>query len=245
MPRSIFAGNRGKSVRGEAQDLRRRAESAPRRLAGSRQRRRGAGDASELPRRASAAPRPLADELQSSESDVRRLEAQRPYVVLLVDDDLRTTRRMADMLREDGFAVEIARDGAAAVARLSRSPVPDALVTELTTAHADGTGDRSLCPQSAAGHASAGPHRLPEFVPCRTPLPAGPPPLLFTKPVELCGFERRPSAIRCDADTRAEPGQVATRSKTRQSHLELESVADHARRNALSGAQTLRALRRP
>jgi len=37
----------------------------------------------------------------------------RPHVVLLVDDELRTTRRLAAMLREDGFAVEIARDGAA------------------------------------------------------------------------------------------------------------------------------------
>jgi DNA-binding NtrC family response regulator len=62
----------------------------------------------------------------------------RSNLVLLVDDDLRTSRRLADMLREDGLAVEIARDGAAAVARFTRAPLPDVLVTELTTAHVDG-----------------------------------------------------------------------------------------------------------
>src|SRR5471030_2329114 len=61
----------------------------------------------------------------------------RTQVVLLVDDDLRTSRRLAEMLREDGLTVEIARDGAAAIARFTHLPVPDALVTELTTAHAD------------------------------------------------------------------------------------------------------------
>ena len=59
------------------------------------------------------------------------------HVVLLVDDDLRTSRRLAEMLREDGLAVEIARDGAAAIARFTQAPIPDALVTELTTAHVD------------------------------------------------------------------------------------------------------------
>ena len=108
-------------------------------------------------------------------------QVQRPYVVLLVDDDLRTTRRMADMLREDGFAVEIARDGAAAVARLSRSPVPDALVTELTTAHADGMAIGRFARNQRPG--------MPVLVLTGYPnlfhadaFAGGPPAALFTKP---------------------------------------------------------------
>jgi len=116
-------------------------------------------------------------------------EAQgpRPYVVLLVDDDLRTTRRMADMLREDGFAVEIARDGAAAVARLARSPVPDALVTELTTAHADGVAIGRFARNQRPG--------LPVLVLTGYPnlfdpnaFSGGPPASLFTKPVDYAAL---------------------------------------------------------
>lgn len=59
--------------------------------------------------------------------------------VLLVDDDARTVRRLAQMLREDGFAVDIACDGATAIARLGRDPCPDVLVTDLVLPYADGT----------------------------------------------------------------------------------------------------------
>lgn len=58
--------------------------------------------------------------------------------VLVVDDDVRTARLLARLLAEDGFEVELATDGAAAIARLSRSPLPDALVTDLRMPHADG-----------------------------------------------------------------------------------------------------------
>jgi len=147
---------------------------------------------------AGAAPQPAAQSatFRSSLSIGRRIampeamsEAQgpRPYVVLLVDDDLRTTRRMADMLREDGFAVEIARDGAAAVARLARSPVPDALVTELTTAHADGVAIGRFARNQRPG--------LPVLVLTGYPnlfdpnaFSGGPPASLFTKPVDYAAL---------------------------------------------------------
>jgi DNA-binding response OmpR family regulator len=58
--------------------------------------------------------------------------------ILLVDEDTRTLRTLAQMLREDGFVVEIASDGAAALARLSRDPVPDTIVTNVNVPHADG-----------------------------------------------------------------------------------------------------------
>lgn len=71
--------------------------------------------------------------------------------VLVVDDDVRTARLLARLLGEDGFEVELATDGAAAIARLSRSPLPDALVTDLRMPHADGVAvaryARSRAPQ--------------------------------------------------------------------------------------------------
>jgi DNA-binding NtrC family response regulator len=169
-------------------------------------------------------------------------EASRPYVVLLVDDDLRTTRRMADMLREDGFTVEIARDGAAAVARLSRSPVPDALVTELTTAHADGLAigrfARNQRPGLPVLILTGYPHL---FVP--EAFAGGPPALLLTKPVDYAVL----SAALRDALESAGRGQssatVAEADAERSPGL--EPILDNARRNTLSGAQAVRALRRP
>jgi len=170
------------------------------------------------------------------------VEGPRPHVVLLVDDDLRTTRRMADMLREDGFAVEIARDGAAAVARLSRSPVPDALVTELTTAHADGLAIGRFARNQRPG--------IPVLIMTGYPnlfhaeaFAGGPPAKLFIKPVEYAALS---SALRdsLQASTEKELAQDV-HAEDLATPTELESPADNARRNALSGAQTLRALRRP
>jgi DNA-binding NtrC family response regulator len=170
------------------------------------------------------------------------VQVTRPYVVLLVDDDLRTTRRMADMLREDGFTVELARDGAAAVARLSRSPVPDALVTELTTAHADGIAIGRFARSQRPG--------LPVLVLTGYPhlfvadaFSSGPPALLFTKPVDYAVLS---GALRNALDP---PSEERTPETTAGADSEpetgLEPFQGNARRNTLSGAQTLRALRRP
>jgi DNA-binding NtrC family response regulator len=168
--------------------------------------------------------------------------APRAYVVLLVDDDLRTTRRMADMLREDGFAVELARDGAAAVARLARAPVPDALVTELTTAHADGVAIGRFARNQRPG--------LPVLVLTGYPnlfvpdaFAGGPPALLFTKPVDYAALK---GALRAalDPSTSAEPTDALAPGDS-EANSGLEPVLDNARRNALSGAEKVRALRRP
>lgn len=58
--------------------------------------------------------------------------------VLLVDGDYRTSQRLAGLLREDGFDVEVSRDGPRALARLARSPAPDILITELSVPLSDG-----------------------------------------------------------------------------------------------------------
>lgn len=60
--------------------------------------------------------------------------------VLLVDGDLRSTQRLAELLVQDGFEVEVARDGAEALSRLALSPPPDTLITELTLRVGDGVG---------------------------------------------------------------------------------------------------------
>lgn len=58
--------------------------------------------------------------------------------VLLVDGDFRTSQRLAGLLREDGYEVEVARDGPRALASLACSPFPDVLITELSVPLADG-----------------------------------------------------------------------------------------------------------
>ena len=59
-------------------------------------------------------------------------------LVLVVDDDVRTAQLLARLLRQDGYDVEVAGDGACALGRLSRPPWPDILVTDLQMPHADG-----------------------------------------------------------------------------------------------------------
>jgi CheY-like chemotaxis protein len=61
-----------------------------------------------------------------------------PALILVVDDDVRTARLLVRMLEDDGYQVELATDGAAAIGRLARSPIPDILVTDLRLPHADG-----------------------------------------------------------------------------------------------------------
>jgi two-component system response regulator MprA len=62
---------------------------------------------------------------------------QKPRM-LLVDDDQRTSQRLASLLRQDGYRVEVARNGAHAISRLAREPTPDVLVTDLHVRYADG-----------------------------------------------------------------------------------------------------------
>ncbi len=102
--------------------------------------------------------------------------------VLLVDDDVRTSHRLAGMLREDGFEVEVVRDGAAAIARLSRAPLPDTLVTELQLQHADAMVVARFGRAQRPGLRVVIVTGYPNLMdPSRF---GSPPPLLFTKPVD-------------------------------------------------------------
>jgi two-component system response regulator MprA len=58
--------------------------------------------------------------------------------ILLVEDDLRTARRLASMLEEDGFVVEVLCDGRDALDRFEREPPPDGIITDLIMPRASG-----------------------------------------------------------------------------------------------------------
>lgn len=102
--------------------------------------------------------------------------------VLLVDSDYRTSNRLAALLRDDGFEVDVVRDGAAAIAHLARSPLPDTLITELNMRFADGV--------SVARYARAQRPSVRVIVLTGHPNLLGqgamgnPPPLVLTKPLD-------------------------------------------------------------
>jgi two-component system response regulator MprA len=66
------------------------------------------------------------------------MDARKAVQILLVEDDVRTAKILAKMLREDGFRVELATDGAVAVGRLSHPPLPDLLIADVRLPHVDG-----------------------------------------------------------------------------------------------------------
>jgi two-component system response regulator MprA len=104
-------------------------------------------------------------------------------LVLVVDDDVRTARLFVRMLREDGFEVELAHDGASAIGRLDRAPLPDVLVTDFSMPHADGL--------AVAKYAQACRPGLPVFLVTGHPELVArrmgsldPEPQVFTKPLD-------------------------------------------------------------
>jgi DNA-binding NtrC family response regulator len=71
--------------------------------------------------------------------------------VLLVDSDFRTSQRLAALLGEDGYEVEVARDAPAAMVRLGRAPALDALITELKVPLGDGAAIARYARSQAPG----------------------------------------------------------------------------------------------
>jgi two-component system response regulator MprA len=110
--------------------------------------------------------------------------------ILLVDDDVRTARRLATMLEEDGFVVEVMRDGSEAIARLGHDPAPDAIITDLIMGDVSGI--------AVLGEARRRVDRIPVvFVTGHPQLLAGPAipfepsPIVFTKPVSYADLSAR------------------------------------------------------
>jgi|SRR6188768_1730351 len=111
-----------------------------------------------------------------------RQPPQRSNQVLLVDGDLRTSHRLAELLREDGFEVDVLRDGLAARDRLACAPMPGTLITELALPLSDGESlarfARSRDPSVRVVVLTRHPHLM---VPGRF---SGPTPVVMTKPLD-------------------------------------------------------------
>lgn len=58
--------------------------------------------------------------------------------VLVVEDDERSGRMLGELLRRDGFTVEVSTGGLAGLQRLTEEPAPDVLVTDLRMPQIDG-----------------------------------------------------------------------------------------------------------
>src|SRR5262245_60230148 len=102
--------------------------------------------------------------------------------LLIVEDDAPVARTLARMLREDGFEVELAFDGAAAIAGLGRKPVPDVVVVDYRLPHVDGMAvaayARSRRPGVPVIFVSSYPEVLREVQPKLDPAP-----LVLMKPL--------------------------------------------------------------
>jgi CheY-like chemotaxis protein len=105
---------------------------------------------------------------------------------------------MGQMLREDGFNVEVVLDGAQAIARLTRAPLPDALVTDLSMPHADGNSvtvfARSQKPGLPVIFVTGYPNLAPN-------IPGEPSPTLFTKPVDYAELKSALLRVLAEAST--------------------------------------------
>jgi two-component system response regulator MprA len=106
-------------------------------------------------------------------------------LILVVDDDVRTARLLVRLLRDDGFEVEMCTDGACAIARLGRHPLPSALITDLRMPHVDGMSvaryARSRSPQMPI-FVTTGYPNLVDAAPMDAELT--PPAFVHTKPID-------------------------------------------------------------
>lgn len=66
------------------------------------------------------------------------MSAEGPARVLIAEDDAQGARALARLLRDDGYDVEVVLDGASAIARLSRAPMPRIVIVDYRLPHADG-----------------------------------------------------------------------------------------------------------
>jgi len=107
-----------------------------------------------------------------------------PALILVVDDDVRTARLLVRMLRDDGFEVELATDGASAIGRLARQPTPDVLVTDIRMPHADGVAVAKYARSRRPGLPVVVVTGYPEMVAPGANQSLVPPAIVHTKPVD-------------------------------------------------------------
>jgi len=113
-----------------------------------------------------------------------------PRRLFLVDDDVRTARRLASMLEEDGFVVEVMGNGDEAVARLAREPRPDAIITDLIMPGRSGIAVLGEARRRYRGIPIVFVTGHPNLL--RGPaIPLEPTPIVFTKPVSYADLRER------------------------------------------------------
>jgi two-component system response regulator MprA len=122
------------------------------------------------------------------------MDALATALILLVEDDARSARVLARLLEEDGFEVELALDGAAAIARLSRPPLPGLVCTDLQLPHAGGIAiaryARSLDPGLPLVLTTGYPEQAMEIE-----REMHPPPVVLTKPFDYRVLRREIHAL--------------------------------------------------
>ncbi len=120
---------------------------------------------------------------------------QRPRRILIAEDDARAAQTLSQLLREDGYDVEIALDGAAAVARLGRVPAPDVLLADYRLPHLDGlavaTYGRACLPHLPIVMITS----YPEVIARGSQGPIASPFVMMSKPVEYAELAREIAAI--------------------------------------------------
>jgi len=124
-----------------------------------------------------------------------------PHVlILIVDDDVRSASLLGRMLQSEGYETEVANDGASAIARLTRDPAPDVLITERHLPHADGLAVARYARSRRAGMAiyflTAHPQALAGTSGC-----AGEPIVLLSKPLDYAELVVRLAARPAGAKT--------------------------------------------
>ena len=111
-------------------------------------------------------------------------------LLLVIDDDVRSARRLARMLDEDGYDAEVLGNGTEALARLAQPPPPDAIVTDLVMPGASGIAvlgeARRRWPGIPVLFVTGHPELLTQY-----PIPFEPSPIVFTKPLHYADFAAR------------------------------------------------------
>jgi len=102
-----------------------------------------------------------------------------PPRLLVVDADVRTARRLAQLLEEDGFAVDVAEGGAQAMARLLAGAPVDVLITALLMPEVNGVAVAATARARTPGLPIIFITEHPELAPREAVSPT----MVFTKPV--------------------------------------------------------------
>ena len=103
--------------------------------------------------------------------------------VVVVEDDVSDARMLAQLLREDGFEVEVVLDGASAISRLARLPPPDILIVDYKLPHVDGLAIASYARSRDAGIEVVVITGYPEIVERLATHQGAPLRAVFTKPL--------------------------------------------------------------